>query len=114
MRIYFEDGALWSGVACDRRINGNDGISECLKTLDLLRMNEIDTGTKYTVYTNFPLALSNKYAWDNEGKRPDIYIRDANRKWLNIVCFTDKEIRPAHNILKMYVAGRFASQMRGC
>lgn len=107
MRVYFEDGPLWSGVVCDRRIIGNDGISECVKTLDMLRMNEIDTGTTYTIYTNFPLALDNRYAWDSNKHRPDIYIRDANDRWVNIANCTEREIRPAHNILRLYLAGEF-------
>lgn len=107
MRVYFEDGPLWSGFTCDERINGNDGISKCIKSLDMLHMNEIDTGTKYAVYTNFPLALCCGYAWDDKNQRPDIFIRDSSGVWRNVAELTNRTLRYGHNILNLYIGGEF-------
>ena len=73
MKIYFEDGELvQSGYFANyNRINAKYGVSANMVRLDVLRKTEPDA----IVYTNSILAFSNEYAWNEELKVPEIYIR---------------------------------------
>ena len=108
MKIYFEDGRLintkYLPEKPDYIIDATEGVTACLNSLCNLHMNKPDA----IVYTNFILAMSNQYAWNEKLKVPEIYIRDNEHGcFTNITNFTHKELREAHNLARMYVAGAF-------
>ena len=108
MKIYFEDGQL---AASDRLpidnyydIDAKYGFSSNMAQLDTLLECEPDA----TVYTNSIFAFSNEYAWNEELKAPEVYIRAGESgEFTRIDKLTTKELRYAHNLAKMYVAGTF-------
>lgn len=115
MKIYFEDGRLLSGnefagefvnekIGQFTRIDAADGYSNCEYALEKLRKENKDA----IVYTNYVRALSNFYAWNDDLKVPEIYLRAGyNNAFIRIDKLTDRELRPAHNIEKMYVNHAF-------
>lgn len=109
MKIYFEDGELsdqtvvtdpYTGIIVD----ATRGVSANIMVLDACakcRPNDI-------VYTNSIFALHNMYAWNEELKAPEIFIRAGEEgKWVRIDKLTNRELREGHNLAKMYVAGEF-------
>jgi len=113
MKIYFEDGTLRASVKAFHTIfeaqdiniiiDAADGYSENVKCLD----HALSIG-KRSVYTNSLIALDNKYAWNDELKVPEIYIRAGiNCKFTRIDKLTDRELRMGHNIMQMYMNGAF-------
>lgn len=52
--------------------------------------------------TSNPLMLN--IAWDEEY---EIFLLDENKKEVNIKNLTSKELRPAHNIMNLYLANCF-------
>lgn len=110
MKIYFEDGKLVDTkrlpVRPDFIINAADGVSENINSLDNLLMNNRDC----IIYTNSLLAFSNRYAWNENLRIPEIYIRDNEHGlFMNIVNFTNRELRECHNLAKMYVNVEFGN-----
>ena len=106
MKIYFEDGELvQSGYFANyNRIDAKDGVSANMVRLDVLRQTEPDA----IVYTNSIIAFSNEYAWNEKLKVPEIYIRAGEHMlFTRIDKLTERELRRAHNLAKMYVAGAF-------
>lgn len=109
MKIYFEDGKLyssWYGVPeeCYMDIDAKMGYSLCYKLLEQIN----DKKRKdVIIYTNAIQALSNYYAWNDELKVPEIYLRNKEGKFERIDNFTERELREGHNIMKMYMAGEF-------
>lgn len=115
MKIYFEDGRLLSGnefageflkekIGEFTRIDAEDGYSNCEYVLEKLRKENYDA----IVYTNYVRALSNFYAWNDELKVPEIYLRAGyNNAFIRIDKLTDRKLREAHNIEKMYVNNAF-------
>lgn len=106
MQVYFEDGTLWGIVDIDKpyhRIDATYGVSECINELEWYLENNPDT----IIYTNFLQALSFDFSWDMVKNECTAYIRNSNGEWTNIQELTNKELRFAHNIPKMYLAGEF-------
>lgn len=108
MKIYFEDGELknvLSEIPCniDMILDAKHGYSFCDSILfELKQSNYIAV-----VYTNMITALRNEYTWNNELKAPEIYIRNKNGVFTRIDKLTNRELREAHNIMRMYIAGAF-------
>ena len=108
MKIYFEDGELvQSGYLPFTHyivVHAASGVSSNIAVLDDIKETEPDA----TVYTNSIMAFSNEYAWNEELKVPEIYIRAGEHMiFTRIDKLTEKELRRAHNLAKMYVAGAF-------
>lgn len=111
MIIYFEDGSItddsvYSGVTGEEliKINAGSGLSANYNKLVAI---EKERAFNTRVYTNSIVALSNRWCWDEENKIPQLYIRNSVGKWENITHFTNREIRYAHNLEKMYMNGEF-------
>ena len=108
MKIYFEDGELLESPQLPITdfvvIDAKDGVNRNLYELDeLLKANPTAT-----IYTNSILAFNNDYAWNDELGVPEIYIRGGRLYvFTRIDKLTLKELRKAHNLAKMYIAGAF-------
>ncbi len=109
MKIYFEDGELrdttvvtnpYTGIVVDAA----NGVSANIMTLDACakcRPNDI-------VYTNSIFAFHNMYAWNEEFKVPEIFIRAGEAcTWVRIDKLTNRELKRGHNLAHLYVAGEF-------
>ena len=108
MKIYFEDGELrpvWSEIPykIDVGIDARFGYSFCEDMLLTFKHNNYDA----VVYTNMITALRNEYAWNEELKVSEIYIRNKDGKFTRINELTEKCLREGHNIMRMYIAGAF-------
>lgn len=111
MIVYFEDGVLsWlqhplpPDVANCIWIDAGSGHTTCRNKLWEI-YHEMPKDQR--VYTNSLDAFSNTWCWDDDSKIPMIYVRTENREWRLISEMTDKELRFAHNLSKMYIAGCF-------
>lgn len=108
MKIYFEDGELRPSGVFVYRIDATHGVRHNLIRLDVMLTDEPDA----IVYTNQILAFSNKYAWNEELKAPEIYIRAGKYQvFTRIDKLTERELRQAHNLAHMYVAGEFDKRL---
>lgn len=109
MIVYFEDGSITNdSLFFDGKeaikVDAGAGYSHCRRKLKAISKNfPFDT----KVYTNSLDAFSNFWCWDDEKKMPMIYIRNENGEWTLIWDMTDRELRIAHNLEKMYVNGVF-------
>lgn len=108
MKIYFEDGDLVNSlllpVHIDYKVDANRGVTANIYRLDLL--NEKHPGA--VIYTNSIFAFNNMYAWNEELKVPEIFIRAGEAdKWVRIDKLTNRELKRGHNLAHMYVAGEF-------
>ena len=107
MRVYFEDDVLIELEDLYRdsyhKIDATLGPSRCLKELHWYKKYSPDA----IIYTNFLNALSSDFSWDTVNNKCAAYIRNSQGVWTNIQELTDKELRFAHNIPKMYLAGEF-------
>ena len=113
MKIYFEDGDLRgytsksTGVpeAVGWSFNASHGVTENIEVMDYLLQKKPNT----VVYTNSIFAFHNMYAWNEELKVPEIFIRAGKKedKWVRIDKLTNRTLKPGHNLAKMYVAGEF-------
>lgn len=111
MKIYFEDGELCTSkylpITNYEKVDAKYGISANMIRLDLLQKTEPNA----TVYTNSIMAFHNKYAWNEELEVPEIYIRAGEHMiFTRIDKLTNRELRRAHNLAKMYVAGEFENE----
>lgn len=108
MKIYFEDGELVTSgyLPFDNyyAIDATKGVSANIIRLDGL----LEVEPNATVYTNSIFAFSNEYAWNEELKVPEIYIRAGEHMvFTRIDKLTARELRQGHNLAHMYVAGEF-------
>ena len=108
MKIFFEDGMLRnsSQLPFDHYVvvSASCGVSRNIAVLDELA----NSNPNAVVYTNSIFAFSNEYGWNDELKAPEIYIRAGEHMvFTRIDKLTTKELRCAHNLAKMYVAGTF-------
>lgn len=113
MKIYFEDGELRHHTQIpfepDLVIQAGRGVTENIEILDLFVEHHPDA----TVYTNSIFAFSNVYAWNEELEVPEVYIRAGERmEFTRIDKLTEKELRYAHNLAKMYVSGSFDNSIK--
>lgn len=108
MKIYFEDGQLVTSsylpIDDYYAIDAKYGFNSNMAQLDTLQECEPNA----TVYTNSIFAFSNEYAWNDELKVPEIYIRAGEHMiFTRIDALTMRELRQGHNLARMYVAGEF-------
>ena len=111
MKIYFEDGelSLCKSVLNATFIDAGYGFYDNYRRLKLLNDSK---GADAVVYTNSLVALSSDWCWNEKDHRPELYLRNIGGEWTICTELTDKEIRRAHNLEKMYVAGSFQTQLR--
>ena len=113
MKIYFEDGPLRDdanipGEILLTRVDAIEGVSANREDLELYNVLRLSTTA---IYTNSIFAFCNKYAWNDELKVPEIYIRHGeNDEFTRIDKLTTKELRFAHNLASMYIAGLFSGE----
>lgn len=116
MKIYFQDGKLIDGDVFDCtdlwKLDAAYGPSFCRRNLDFISKHYSDD----TVYTNSLIALNNDYAWNDELGAPEVFLKTHNLdtdeyEWARIDRLTDKNLRKAHNLMRMYLAGSFETNM---
>ena len=110
MKIYFEDDQLISlvrlPVSVNFKIDATMGYTNCEDMLEDIKLNQPDT----VVYTNHIGAFSNKWAWNEELKVPEIYIRAGEHMvFTRIDQLTTRELKEGHNLMKMYMANEFGN-----
>ena len=110
MKIYFEDGPLTKDMTkmppnMIHGIDASNGVTNNIRVLEDIKEEEpSDT----VVYTNDISALNNRYAWNNELKVPEIYLRTGkNDTFIRIDELTGRVLRECHNIAHLYLAGEF-------
>lgn len=108
MQIYFEDGDLVNSILLpvhiDYKVDAARGVSSNIERLDLLNENQPDA----VIYTNSIFAFNNMYAWNEDLKVPEIYIRAGEHiVFTRIDKLTNRELKRGHNLAHMYVAGEF-------
>ncbi|MBQ8234430.1 MAG: hypothetical protein IJZ36_02455 [Bacilli bacterium] len=119
MKIYFEDEELRlndfyneviyktseSLIVYD--INASCGVSACINSARyLLAQNK----SNIIIYTNCLELFNNRYAWNDELKVPEIYIRHKDtREFVRIDTATERELKEGHNLARLYLAGEFSS-----
>lgn len=108
MKIYFEDGELVSSrylpITSYTIVQAGTGVRNNINTLDLIK----ESNPNEIIYTNSIFAFSNEYAWNEELKVPEIYIRaGVHMEFIRIDKLTKKELRRGHNLAKMYISGEF-------
>ena len=120
MRIYFEDDVLLEEILIrdelsddlvDRKlyiVDAGKGPARCMHLADVIKKQENE---KASVYTNSLELFSNVYAWNEQLKAPEIYVRHAqNKKFIRLDKLTPRELREAHNLQKLYLSGEFAKR----
>lgn len=114
MKIYFEDGELrindigsLSHSDLFYYIDASSGVSACYNSARLLLAQN---NPNIIIYTNCLELFSNHFAWNEELKVPEIYIRHKDTwEFVRIDEATERELREGHNLAKLYVAGEFDS-----
>ena len=113
MKIYFEDGELLPQYMLpfkyDHVVDAGDGYSFCEDAFEYLRLND----PMSVVYTNMITALDRSYAWNSDYGVFEIYMRCGEDKAFHRIDeLTQRELREAHNIMKMYMANEFRKLYR--
>ena len=113
MKIYFEDGPLYSKTSlelkCDHIINASVGYSHNEEVLDSI----MTINPNASIYTNSIVALVNAqtYCWSDELNTFDLYLK-RGKQFIRIDQLTNKELRFAHNIYCMWLSGVFKDVSR--
>ena len=106
MKIYFEDGQLHRPNSIDFKyhymVDAGLGFTQNDAFLDFIKL----TDNNASVYTNSLVALDNRLAWNEELGVPEVYLVRDN-KFVRIDKLTNRELRRAHNLEKMYISGEF-------
>ena len=107
MKIYFEDGKLVSFdyLPIDRyiEVNAGSGVHSNINVLDYIKEHTPDA----VIYTNSIIAFDNKYAWNEELKLPELYIRVGEHGIFTRIDKIYPNIREVNNLAKMWLAGMF-------
>lgn len=115
MKIYFEDGQLISETnKMLAMMYGNVweanavlGVSACIRIATAAQMEK---DSEIVIYTNCTELLNNRYAWNDELKVPEVYIRqEATGEFVRVDKCTSRELREGHDLRRMYMAGEFDS-----
>lgn len=110
MKIYFEDGeiVLSYNLGMDHYcLDAKYGVSENKKYLKEL-MEKVPNAV---LYTNSLIALDNQYVWNEELQVPELYIRSKkDNEFHRVDELTNKCLRKAHNLAKMYLANAFDNE----
>lgn len=120
MRIYFEDGELLeekcirfelSKVLINNElylIDAGKGPTTCMQIADALKRQN---NKNISIYTNSLELFTNSYAWNDELKAPEIYVRHAQtHEFIRLDELTERELREAHNLRRLYIGGEFAAK----
>ena len=113
MKIYFNDGPLYAKTSldlwCDHMINASTGYSQNEEAFDRL----LELKPNCSVYTNSIVALVNaqKYCWNKEQEVFDLYLKNG-KEFVRVDELTDKQLRFAHNIYCMWLAGAFKGRRK--
>ena len=115
MRIYFYDGKMVDAPGSSiihpcvlRCVYADEGSTMNKQDLMCYQLEEKDHELPTAILTNSLVALSHEYGWNEAEGHTDIYIwRFDLNKYVRIDELTDKDIRKAHNVEKMYRAGVF-------
>lgn len=108
MKVYFEDGPLVNlkklPIAPDYIIDVADGVSKNIEILTELYVNNRNC----IIYTNSILAFSNRYAWNDKLKVPEIFICNNEYGIFTNICeLTNRELREGLNLANLYIGGEF-------
>jgi len=115
MKIYFTTGPLSKREEDEISIYGFtpwvvDAKYGCIKNLRQLDMLlKLPDSDNIVVYTNALVALCSKYHWSDTLGAHNLYLKNITDKWLHIQSFTQRELRPDHNILRMFLANEFGT-----
>lgn len=114
MKILFYDGSMFDFFNEDQKyldksdwnlVDASFGPTKCYKRLMSLPKNS-------TVVTNSLVALSHVFGWNEKENHTDIYLWwEKYHDFIRCDRLTPKEIREAHNIEKMYMAGTFEEEI---
>ena len=111
MKIYFEDDQLClvNSPNGAKIVDAQYGYYDNYRRLELFnKTSNNDT----IIYTNSLVALNNDYCWNEDKKCCELYLRNIAGEWKPCQSLTDKEIRKAHNLEKIYRAGSFAVKLK--
>ena len=110
MKIFFEDDELRDSIKLpfelNFKIDAAYGYSSNCELLDAIK----EHNPKAVIYTNSLVALSNEYAWNDELKVPELYIRAGEyMHFVRVDELTTRELREGHNLMAMYMSNAFGN-----
>ena len=106
MKIYFYDGELpYEPMSRENiiiTIDAKYGHKACVRLVNLYRgRNDVSVLTNYTY-------LLNSFGWNEQENKWDVWIwQEKSMQWKNVQDLTDRELRQAHNLERLYRAGEF-------
>ena len=105
MKVYFVDGHIDKHIiegVPDKTIvlSALHGVTTCKKELKYYKNHD------YSVITNSPLALDNKYVWNKWLEVPELYLF-VDGEWTRINKLTNRKLKQKHNLFKLYIVGEF-------
>ena len=107
MKIYFEDGRLTMAHSlptdCYVVLDASVGVTSIKNQLDYIQR----VYPNAVIYTNSIIAFDNKYAWNEELKVPEVYIRAGEHSIFTPIYKLYPNIREVNSLAKMWLAGMF-------